>query len=99
MSRSHRRFAIAKDREKRVKKRFRQKTFANRAVRRYRGLPGNPGWYRKLYESWFISDWRYVPAQDEKEAVRSELSSLHPDFDEDESDKIVNEWNKYYKRK
>ncbi len=99
MSRSYRKFAVARDRQKRIKKRWRQKTIANRAVRRCRDIPGKQGWYRRLYESWFISDWRYVPSQDENEAVRSELTSLHPDYREDETGKIINEWKKYYKRK
>ncbi|MBQ4487552.1 MAG: hypothetical protein II936_11180 [Oscillospiraceae bacterium] len=99
MSRSYRKFAVSKDRERRIKHRLRQKTFANRKVRRYKGIPGKQGGYRKLYCSWFLCDWRWVPGQNEKEAIRRELTSLHPDYTEDETDKIVNEWKKFYKRK
>jgi hypothetical protein len=33
---------------------------ANVTVRRYKGDPQDGGWYKKLYESWNICDYRFV---------------------------------------
>ena len=105
MSRSYRRFPVAKDGDRRVKHRFRAKTFASRTVRRSRDIPSGKGGFRRLYCSWFISDWRFVGERDEKEALRKYESSrkdLHRrKYDEKEQSprQVKWEWKRTYKRK
>ena len=69
MSRSYNRFMVAKDRDRRVKRRYKAKTLANRAVRRS-DIPGGRGAYKKLFDSYMISDWRIMQEQDENELHR-----------------------------
>ncbi len=59
MSRSYKRYAVTKDDERSlVPRRYKQKTIANRAVRRANGkLDG--GGFKRLYDSWSICDWSY----------------------------------------
>ena len=64
MSRSYRHFPVHKERPSKVAKRR-----ANQAVRRYKGEISDGSWYKRLFESWIISDyWIYSPR------------SAHPDL-------------------
>jgi hypothetical protein len=57
MSRSYRKFPVHIDRERRIRKRWKAKTLANRAVRRNE-VGGGKGAYRRVYDSWGICDYR-----------------------------------------
>lgn len=57
MSRSYRKFPVHIDRERRIRKRWKAKTLANRAVRRNE-VGGGKGAYRRVYDSWDICDYR-----------------------------------------
>lgn len=71
MSRSYRKFPVIKDRCRTSKDRFKSKTYANRAVRRYIEMPsGKSCFFKKVYCSWIISDYRFLIATDEKEFKR-----------------------------
>ncbi|MDE5620460.1 MAG: hypothetical protein K2O29_01245 [Ruminococcus sp.] len=64
MSRSYKKFPIIKDR-------FKPKTFANRAVRRYKEVPiGKSCFFKKVFCSWDICDYRCVDCMNETEVTR-----------------------------
>ena len=71
MSRSYRKFQVFKERARTSKDRFKPKTYANRAVRRYDDMPTRKScFFKKIFCSWFISDYHYIMAHDEKEFKR-----------------------------
>ncbi len=78
MSRSYKKFPIIKDRARTSKDRFKPKTFANRAVRRYKDIPtGKSCFFKKIFCSWNISDYRFITVPDEKEFKRL-LENINP---------------------
>ena len=104
MSRSYRKFPVIKDCCRTSKDRFKPKTYANRAVRRYNEMPtGKSCFFKKIYCSWNISDYRFIFALDEKEfkrlwekdySLRYSLTSFSDDYQ-----KALYQWKKYYIRK
>lgn len=36
------------------------KNYANRKVRRFKGEMQNGKWYRKIFDSWSICDWKWM---------------------------------------
>lgn len=63
MSRSYKKFPCVKDRcSLKTKKREQPKTYASRHVRRSDDIP-NGSSYKKLYCSWDISDYRFLPEE------------------------------------
>ncbi|MDE5772714.1 MAG: hypothetical protein K2I06_14025 [Ruminococcus sp.] len=77
MSRSYKKFPVIKDRARISKDRFKPKTYANRAVRRYKDFPtGKSCFFKKIYCSWFICDYRFIPPSDEKEFKRQWESEI-----------------------
>ncbi|MBS5910305.1 MAG: hypothetical protein E7L01_00990 [Paenibacillus macerans] len=70
---------------------------AGKAVRRFTGDMQNGGWYRKLYCSWDICDYKFYKPQQEAihewENCRWLQSRSLPRAD------AVNDWEKHYKRK
>ncbi|MDE6835279.1 MAG: hypothetical protein K2J39_13695, partial [Ruminococcus sp.] len=68
MSRSYRKFPVFKERARTSKDRFKPKTYANRAVRRYDDIPtGKSCFFKKIYCSWFIYDYRFTTVPDKRE--------------------------------
>ncbi|MCM1316203.1 MAG: hypothetical protein NC205_04740 [Prevotella sp.] len=49
---------------------IKSKDFANRAVRKSKEIPTGKGDYRKIYDSYMISDYRFITVPDEKEFKR-----------------------------
>ena len=99
MSRSYRKFAVVKDRCRTSKRFMKPKTDANRAVRRADDVPQHSG-YKKLYCSWFISDYRFMGSQSATELKRKwdkGDSLLHYHYDTFREAYI--DWLRYYKRK
>ncbi|MCM1316204.1 MAG: hypothetical protein NC205_04735 [Prevotella sp.] len=71
MSRSYRKFPVVKDCCRTSKDRFKPKTYANRAVRRYKEMPtGKSCFFKKIYCSWNISDYRFVGYMNKTEVLR-----------------------------
>ena len=59
MSRSYKRYAVVKDDERSyIPRRYKQKTIANRAVRRHSDKL-NGAKYKRVSDSWDICDWSY----------------------------------------
>lgn len=62
MSRSYRKFPCVKDSQRHnnpVRKRHQSKTYASRLVRRKEDVPSHSA-YRKFFNSWDISDYRFI---------------------------------------
>lgn len=100
MSRSYRKFPIIKDSHRRDRSHIKSKDFANRAVRRYKEIPiGKSCFFKKIYCSWFISDYSFIDCMSETEAIRQWesgdcfYSSCHTPKE------VVWSWRKYYKNK
>lgn len=100
MSRSYNKFPIIKDRARTSKDRFKPKTFANRAVRRYKEVPiGKSCFFKKIYCSWFISDYCFIDCMSGTEAIRQWergdrfYSECHTPKE------ALWSWRKYYKNK
>lgn len=98
MSRSYKHVPCVRDSERsRVPNRYKQKTIANRAVRRNEDIP-NHGGYRRAYESWNISDYKFFETEDmfldkwKKGRVGPKLSKC----DYEEAKRC---WRKWYKSK
>ncbi len=103
MSRSYRKFPVIKDRTRNSKDRQKPKTFANRAVRRYKEVPaGKSCFFKKVYCSWFISDYRFITVPDEKEFKRQWENFNHFRMGysrirhSDDYRKDFYQWKKYY---
>lgn len=100
MSRSYRKFPVVKDRTRTSKDRFKPKTFANRAVRRYDDIPtGKSCFFKKIYCSWIISDYRFITVPDEKEFKRQwKKNSFQYKYIKlsDDYKKDLYQWKKYY---
>ncbi|MDE6677704.1 MAG: hypothetical protein K2K02_01565 [Ruminococcus sp.] len=101
MSRSYRKFPVVKDRCRTSKDRFKPKTYANRAVRRYDDIPtGKSCFFKKIYCSWFISDYRFTTVPDKREFKR-QWGNYYPlrysyIRDSDDYQKDFYQWKKYY---
>ena len=67
MSRSYRKFLASKEHCRTSKDRFKPKTYANRAVRRYKDIPTGKGGYKKIYDHYLISDYRIIDCMNETE--------------------------------
>ncbi|MDE7121576.1 MAG: hypothetical protein K2O42_05385 [Oscillospiraceae bacterium] len=105
MSRSYKKFPVVKDRfrnrcSRTTKDRWKPKTFANRAVRRSKGIPGGKGGYRKIYCSWNICDYwiyEYSSKKSFKRAWDNGDEFLHRYFKNYEE--ALWDWKKCYIRK
>ena len=100
MSRSYRKFAVIKDKDRTSKRRFKHKTIANRAVRKNKDeiISGKSG-FKKIYCSWNISDYRFVGIQTTKELKR-QFEYDFPEFSHCKTYKdAYKHWKKFYKRK
>ena len=81
------------------------KDFANRAVRRSKEIPTGKGGYRKIYDSYCISDYRFITVTDEKEFKRQWKNSnfFRIGYNRirysDDYQKDLYQWKKYYLRK
>ena len=101
MSRSYKKFPVVKDRARTSKDRQKPKTYANRAVRRYSGIPGGKSGFKKLYCSWIICDYRFCHCRNERELKarwENDEKNIRLWFGEDYP-KALNEWKKIYIRK
>ena len=100
MSRSYKKSAVLKDRTRTSKDRFKPKTFANRAVRRYKDIPGGKSSFKKIYCSWDISDYRFKGQPNETELKREwdngdvRLHEIYKSYDD-----ALFYWRKWYRRK
>lgn len=104
MSRSYKKFPIIKDyirnRTKTSKNRFKPKTFANRAVRRYKEvLTGKSCFFKKIYCSWFISDYRFIGCMSKTEVIRRWKNDNYFYRECRTPKEALWEWRKYYKNK
>ncbi|MDE6835280.1 MAG: hypothetical protein K2J39_13700 [Ruminococcus sp.] len=103
MSRSYRKFPVMKENSHhREKSPMKAKDFANRAVRRYKDIPtGKSCFFKKIYCSWFISDYRVTTVPDEKEFKRrwEQNYSLWYIRYSDNYYNDLYQWKKYYIRK
>lgn len=98
MSRSYRKFPVSKESHHKDYCRIKAKDFANRAVRRYRNMPTGKGGYKKIYDSYFISDYRIVGCMNETELKREyENGNLNWDFSTYQETLWF--WKKWYIRK
>lgn len=70
MSRSYRKFPVAKDSHSRDRSPMKPKDFANRAVRRSKKIPSGKGGYKKLYDRYFISDYRLIGYTNKTEVLK-----------------------------
>lgn len=103
MSRSYRKFPVRKESHHREKSHMKAKDFANRAVRRYMEVPtGKSCFFKKIYCSWFISDYRFITATDEKQFKRQweSINLFHMRYSRirhsDDYRKDFYYWKKYY---
>lgn len=93
MSRSYRKFPVIKDSHHREKSPMKAKDFANRAVRRSKEIPTGKGGYRKIYDSYFISDYRFIGYMKKTELkIRYENGNIN--FSEYK--KALWKWKKWY---
>lgn len=92
MSRSYKKSPVCKDKASRWIKRQ-----ASKAVRRHVGAISSGKWYRKIFCSWDISDWRfYKPYSVEKH----EWETVHQNWiNRDSFEVMQRNWNRSYKRK
>lgn len=98
MSRSYRKFPVVKERQQhREKSRMTAKDFANRAVRRYKDMPTGKGGYKKIYDSYFISDYRYIGYMNKTEVWKAWEAYDYIYYDTYEE--ALWNWKKYYLRK
>ncbi|MDE6539216.1 MAG: hypothetical protein K2K66_03405 [Ruminococcus sp.] len=97
MSRSYRKFPISKESHCRDRSPMKAKDFANRAVRRSKEIPTGKGGYKKLYDSYFISDYRYIGYMNKMEVLKgweAEDYIYHDTYKE-----ALWFWKKWYIRK
>jgi len=97
MSRSYRKFPVAKDSHHTEKSHMKAKDFANRAVRRSKEIPTGKGGYKKLYDSYFISDYRWVGCVNEAE-VRKQWEAYNYIY-YDTYEEALWAWKKFYLNK
>ncbi|WP_217593571.1 hypothetical protein [Cohnella sp. GbtcB17] len=75
------------------------KRMASKAVRRYKDEMANGKWYRKLYCSWIICDYRFYQTkrqailewETERWAWRQRRAKTQEEW--------INHWEKFYRRK
>ncbi len=100
MSRSYKKFPVIKDRARTSKNRFKPKTFANRATRHCKEVPtGKSCFFKKIYCSWFISDYRFVDCMNETEVKRQWENEKYHYRECSTYKEALWEWKKYYIRK
>lgn len=99
MSRSYRKFPVIKDSHHREKSPIKAKDFANRAVRRSKEIPTGKGSYKKIYDSYFISDYRWVGCMNETEVIRRWKNGDYYYMECRTPKEALWEWKKYYLRK
>lgn len=98
MSRSYKKFPVIKDRARTSKDCFKPKTFANRAVRHYKEVPtGKSCFFKKIYCSWDISDYRFIGYMNEAE-VRTQWEKYDYIY-YDTYEEALQDWKKCYIRK
>lgn len=73
------------------------KDFANRAVRRNKEIPTGKGGYKKLYDSYFISDYRHIGYMNKTEVQKGWETDDYIYFDTYEE--ALWHWKKCYLRK
>lgn len=105
MSRSYRKFPVMKESHFKEYGRIKSKDFANRTVRRSKEIPTGKGGYRKIYDSYFISDYRFITVPDEKEFKRQweNINFFRIGYSRirysDDYQKDLYKWKKWYIRK
>ena len=98
MSRSYRKFPVMKESSRhREKSPMKAKDFANRAVRRSKEVPTGKGGYRKIYDSYFISDYRQLGYMNKTEVLKAWETYDYIYYDTYEE--ALWDWKKYYLRK
>ena len=98
MSRSYKKIPVCKDRCRTSKDRFKPKTYANRAVRRYKEIPTRKScFFKKIYCSWNISDYRFIGYVNKTEVLKKWEAEDYI-FHDTYQDALWN-WKKYYLRK
>lgn len=70
---------------------------ASKAVRRFTADVQNGKWYRKLYCSWNICDYRFYKTK--QQAIHEWETSLWPSDQLLTRAEVINDWAKWYKRK
>ncbi|WP_214630813.1 hypothetical protein [Paenibacillus agaridevorans] len=70
---------------------------ANKAVRRYRSGVANGKWYRKLFCPWNICDYRFYKTK--QQAIHEWKESRYPRCRSKSQVEVINDWEKFYKRK
>lgn len=70
---------------------------ASKAVRRFIGNVQNGKWYRKLYCSWDICDYRFYRTR--QQAIHEWETSPSPRGQLLTQTEVIKEWAKYYRRK
>lgn len=99
MSRSYKKFPVIKDRAKTSKDRFKPKTFANRAVRRYMEVPtGKSCFFKKIYCSWNISKFYCIDYPNENEFKRAWANERYRFPDSQTYKEAYYEWKKYIRK-
>lgn len=69
---------------------------AAQAVRRYKDHIANGRMYRKIYNPWFISDYKWYQTRNEAIAEWVRYRAYHPDL---ELAQALRDWERYYVRK
>ncbi|MDE6671358.1 MAG: hypothetical protein K2K16_04095 [Ruminococcus sp.] len=93
MSRSYRKFPVIKESHFKERRPMKSKDFANRAVRKSKEIPTRKGGYRKIYDSYFISDYRFI-GYTEKAELKIRYENGNMNFSAYK--KALWEWKKYY---
>ncbi|WP_308721688.1 hypothetical protein [Paenibacillus polysaccharolyticus] len=89
MSRSYKKTPVCKDQAARWTKRQ-----ASKAVRRHKGFMSSGKWYRKVYCSWNISDWRFYKPYCVEKQEWATVQTKRVSFDV-----MQKNWKKFYQRK
>ncbi|MCM1506218.1 MAG: hypothetical protein NC177_03650 [Ruminococcus flavefaciens] len=93
MSRSYRKFPVIKESHFKDRSPIKSKDFANCAVWKSKEIPSGRGGYKKIYDSYFISDYRFIGYMEKSELkIRYENGNIS--FSEYQQ--ALYEWKKYY---
>ncbi|WP_083938083.1 hypothetical protein [Paenibacillus daejeonensis] len=95
MSRSLKRTPVCKDHSSPGTRWAKRK--ASKAVRRFSGKVPNGKWYRKIFCSWDICDYRFF--QSEQQAIHEWEINLWRSTKKHTKEEIIQYWKKCYKRK
>lgn len=99
MSRSYRKFPVMKESHHTEKSSIKAKDFANRAVRRSKDIPTGKGSYKKIYDSYAISDYRFIGCMNETE-LKNEYETGNIQYCNCSTyEDAILLWKKYYIRK